>query len=368
MSRFGDYVIDMRTRRLLDREIEWLLTGAHVEDRGLALLSPVVEGLRSSAGHQPAEAQVRIIAAHAAAAVLERSQHQTDGAASLPRRQRVGLTPRLAAVTLAVLMVPATAGAALAADSAIPGDALYRLDRAFEAVGIGAGSTDERLAEAAQLAADGESKAALAHAVLALESDLQASSSLARPALLSVADQLTATAVDRSGVIALLTYISENLEEGVGVDGEEFGQGVAERAHDIGVDGSENRLDETPGSLPEESGSTPADPNGPPATTPAQGGGQPEDPGGTNGNGQNNGNAGSPNGNGDPGPPDDVANAPPRGGPSPEQPGQDESTADADPAAPESGGVDAADGTRGHGNGAKPDTPSVTAPGRRAKP
>ena len=31
MSKLGDYLYDMRTRRLLDREIERLLTGAPVE-------------------------------------------------------------------------------------------------------------------------------------------------------------------------------------------------------------------------------------------------------------------------------------------------------------------------------------------------
>ena len=184
MSKLGDYLYDMRTRRLLDREIERLLTGAPVEDRDLALLTPVVEGLRSSVGQQPPEAQVRHVAARAAAVVLERSGQLTDSAAShRRRRQWVGLSPRLAAVTMAVLLVPATAGAALAANSAIPGDPLYGLDRAFEVVGIGAGSTGERLSEAGGLAEDGRSREAIGHALLALGSDEDETNIPARQAL-----------------------------------------------------------------------------------------------------------------------------------------------------------------------------------------
>ena len=115
MRRLGDYLGEMRTRSLLDREIERLLAGAPMENRDLALLSPLVEGLRSSADHLPSEAQVRIVAARAATVVLERSQHLTDPEVSHRRRQMVGLSPRLAAVILAVLMVPAMTGVALAA-------------------------------------------------------------------------------------------------------------------------------------------------------------------------------------------------------------------------------------------------------------
>lgn len=392
MRRLGDYRCEMRTTRRLDREIERLLTGAPLQDRDLALLTPLVEGLRSLTGHLPPETEVRSIAARAAAVVLERSPQPTDAAASHRRRQRVGLTPRLAAMTMAVLMVPAMAGAALAADSAIPGDPLYGLDRAFEVVGIGAGSTSERLLEAAQMAAQGRGNEAINHAVLALESDGDSSNVLALQALESIAGF---AGDDRSELMALLAYISENAGRGVGADGSEFGRGVAELAREIA---GENGAGDNPATGGPDFPTT--DPNGPPAVNPGQGqqplvgqsnsNGEPGNNGAQNENGaQNgtgNGNAGTtgntanPNGNGDAGPPDDVSKAPP----AVDKP--------ADPVAPDSGGTDADEGNEDVGQGnedvdhgnegvdqgtqgpdegnpvktksPKPESPSLTAPGR----
>ena len=360
----------MRTRRLLDREIERLLAGVPVEDRDLALLTPLVGGLRSLAAQQPPETEVRNVAARAAAVVLERSQHLTDAAASHRRQQRVGLTPRLAAVILAVLMVPAMTGAALAADSAIPGDPLYGLDRAFEAVGIGAGSTGERLTEAAQLADDDRTDEAIDHAIMALGSGDDIANEMALRALEDLTGLLTVAAVDRSEVIALLEYISENVGQGVGADGREFGQGVAELAREVGS----GQVPDAPGSGSEQPNSPAPDPSGPPAESPGQGQGPPAEPGNSNGNsaqngdGQNsgtgqNGNAANQNGNGDPGPPVDSGAASPPGGPS-----GNESTVDSNTVAPESGGDDADEASGGNGQGPNSDSPSVTAPSRDGRP
>jgi hypothetical protein len=344
MRRLGDYRNEMRTGRLLDREIEKLLTGAPVEDRSLALLTPLVESLRSSAGHRPQESDVRIFAARAATVVSERSHHHADAVASRRRRAKVGLTPRLAAATLAVLLVPAMAGAALAADSAIPGDPLYGIDRAFEAVGIGAGSTEERLAEAAQLADGGRSQEAIDHALLALQTDGDTTNAVAEEALETAVGQVAGAGVERAEVLALLSYISENVGKGVGADGREFGQGVASLARAIGG-GPEDQPNDAQGNGQGQPGSSAPSPAGPPTENPGQGQG--------NGNGQGNGSGGSPNGNGDPGPPDDTGNDPP--------------TTESDTVAPETGGDDADEANQGNGNGPDPDSPSVTAPGREKK-
>jgi hypothetical protein len=370
MSGLGDYWSEMRTRSLLDREIERLLAGGPVEDRSLALLSPVVEGLRSWAGNRPQETEVRYFASRAAAVVPERSQHRADAAASHHRRAGVGLTPRLAAVILAVLMVPAMAGAALAADSAMPGDALYGLDRAFEVVGIGAGSTGERLAEAAQLAEGGRSREAIEHALLALETDGDTTNGVALEGLERLAGQVAG--LERAEVVALLAYISENAGKGVGADGAEFGQGVADLARDIGG-GSQDQPDDAQGNRPNQPGATPPSPGGPPAEDPGEGQGDGsgqgqglngETNGNSSGQGQSsepgNGSGGNPNGNGDPGPPDDPGNMPP------EQPPQGPPSTAADPVAPESGGDDADQPNQD--DGPSPDSPSVTAPGGEKKP
>jgi hypothetical protein len=374
MSRLGDYRCEMRTRRLLDREIEKLLTGAPVGDRNLALLTPMVEGSRSSAGHRPQESDVRIFAARAAAVVLERSHHLTDAAASRRRRAK-GLTPRLAAATLAVLMVPAMAGAALAADSAIPGDPLYGIDRAFEVVGIGAGSAGERLTEAAQLADGGRSQEAIDHALLALETEGDTTNAAALQALEALAGRIAG--VEQAEVVALLAYISENVGKGVGADGSEFGQGVADLARAIGGGGGPtDQPNDSQGNGPDQPGSSAPSPGGPPATNPGQGQGNGNDQGQGNGQGQGSGqgqgngqangsgSGGNPNGNGDPGPPDEPGNVPPG------QASQGQPSTEVDPVAPESGGDDADEANQGNGNGNGPgsDSPSVTAPGREKKP
>jgi hypothetical protein len=384
----------MRTKRLLDREIERLLVGAPVQDRDLALLSPVVDGLRTLAGNQPAETEVRSFAARAAVVVMERSQRPADAAASHRRRQRVGLTPRLAAALMAVLMVPATAGAALAADSAIPGDPLYGLDRAFEVVGIGAGSTEERLTEAVQLAENGKGQDALGHAILALQED--STDAEARQALQAVADQLSS--LDTSGVLALLAYIADNAGNGLGTDGREFGQGVAEMAREInGDEAPDDASNGNTGGRPDQPGTVDPGPQGPTIEPPGQGGDQPgqpdatdEQPGadgsqGENGqdNGQGNGQGqGNSNGNGqgqgqgngnagnsssdDPVPPVESGNAPSEVEPPQEEP-TDEPSVEADPVAPDPEGDDLIDDAKNKGKTPRPDSPSITAPGQQGR-
>ena len=49
-----------------------------------------------------------------------------------------------AVVTAATVFLGGTSGLAIAADGAKPGDPLYGIDRAFEAIGIGAGEAEER--------------------------------------------------------------------------------------------------------------------------------------------------------------------------------------------------------------------------------
>ena len=274
------------------------------------------------------------------------------GAVTTLRRQRGAgqrsLTPRLATVAMGVLLMSGTAGAALAADGAVPGDALYGLDRAFERVGIGSGSTDERLDEAVVIAAQGRSDEAVAHAIEALGGQSEDQSAVALTALTVASENLVhaqdtaqAAATANIRVSALLTYIAENIGPDRGTDGREFGQGVAQLARDIG--GGD-------------------DPNGAqdPSVAPAPGQGQSSNPGAGAGNqGSNEGSApgnGSSNGNGRdtsvtaPG----QDNGPPAESPSVTAPGQDNGPPAESPSAT----------APSQDNGPPAESPSVTAPSR----
>ena len=124
------------------------------------------------------------------------------------RRSFIGrLRTRAAAVAAALVMTfGGLGGVAYAANGAAPGDFLYGLDRALEAVGIGNGAGDERLAEAAELVEQGHADHGLEHAAnIVADPGAQA-------ALLSAAERIggldkTDTHED---VAAVLTYLSEN--------------------------------------------------------------------------------------------------------------------------------------------------------------
>ncbi len=78
----------------------------------------------------------------------------------------LSLRRRLVAIAAAsATFITGNLGVAMAADSAVPGDLLYGIDRAYEKlselIGLSDDHTDERLAEAAQLADSGRSVDAL---------------------------------------------------------------------------------------------------------------------------------------------------------------------------------------------------------------
>ena len=281
MRPSGDYLGEMPTTNVLDREIELLLAGTPVEGGRLSGLAPVIEMIRAQWATAPSESEIAHFA-RSAGAEVKVPQSATAAVTTLRRPRltlRQGLAPRLATVGMvAILLMSGTAGAALAADGAVPGDALYGLDRAFERVGIGSGSTGERLDEAVVIAAQGRSDEAIGHAIEALSRHSGDSSAMALSALTLASENLVhtqdtaqAAATANIRVSALLTYIAENIGPDRGTDGREFGQGVAQLARDIG--GGD-------------------DPNGAqdPSVAPAPGQGQSNNPGvGSNGNGQDNG-------------------------------------------------------------------------------
>jgi len=157
----------MRDREFDQANIERLVAGGIPEDEELAAIAPLIEALkRLDEGHLLTDAYVDDLAAEAArvARVASRDPLAVGTRRPEPSRRSFRLGPRLAGALAALLTVSSVSGAAIAADSAVPGDALYGLDRALERVGIGDGGLAERLQEAGVLAERGSLVAALAHA------------------------------------------------------------------------------------------------------------------------------------------------------------------------------------------------------------
>lgn len=271
----------MFTRKFSDHDIEQLICGLPTENRRLAELTPFIDLIRASGSHIPSETTAASVAVDAAK--IARATHAEQVLAqSVGARRPVlsRLQPQIAVALVAVFVLAGMTGVALAADGAAPGDALYGVDRALERIGIGAGRNDERLAEASQLVANGQARSALELAAEALDqpeetgedvTDIEA----ARTALEAAAAQLVAAEDDtenstivQENVATLLRFLSANVEKGVGLDGKEFGQGVAALARDISTSDEDATGEQTQGNS-----SNNDDAGGPPVSTPGNGNG-----------------------------------------------------------------------------------------------
>ena len=283
MSRPDDYEAEMAQSTLSDLEMERLLTGMPPEKDTAAQLVALIDLIRGEGDRTPSEATVTRVASQAASLVRAAA---TATIPARPSRPTAGwrLRPQVAVVAGAIVVFGAFSGVAVAADGAAPGDALYGIDRALERVGIGAGHAEERLEEARTLLSEGEASEALRHATEVLTEEEDGTEvGDARAALEDAAatlenDSQPSNNRTREEVTALLDYIRANRGPYVGTDGKEFGQGVADLAHEINPGGE----------------------GGPPTSNPGQGNGQ--------GSGSDNGQGGGNQGNGNSG------TAPGRGG------------------------------------------------------
>jgi hypothetical protein len=124
---------------------------------------------------------------------------------------------RVAATATSVMLIVASlTGVAIAADHSGPGDVLYGLDRALEAVGIGSGGNTERLQEVKALIDSGEIKDGLSHANETLE--LTPANNAARDAIADATTRLEEareTAASGAGdeVTSLLNYLANNPQD-----------------------------------------------------------------------------------------------------------------------------------------------------------
>jgi len=335
MRRRSDYRFEVLNATVSEQEIEHLLTGSPAGNGALSDLAPFVEVMRAYESYIPSDHLVDRLASEAAA--LARSSRSTvsEGIRPQPRSRLTwrALTPRVATAALSIVVLAGMTGVAAAADAASPGHGLYGLDRALERIGIGAGGGEERIEEAGQLLSEGQALQALEHATEALDDDQAANA-----ALEIAIDRVETAGNENSAAIQakvgdLLDFMSENLGPGTGVDGREFGQGIADLARGIGPAGEPMPADHP----------TPSEPNRPDE------GEQP----GTTGQGAGNGSSDSP-GSGN-----DQGNESPGDGNQPGT-GGNQGGGNADPPGNSGAG--------GNGNGPPTESPSVTAPGRSNRP
>ena len=302
MSEFDVYSSEMPYRGLTHQDVELLLVGAGSEREDLAGFAAILKSLHSTGPTTPHDEVVTAFSLQAAEIV--RAGRQSSPVTSTPTvpRHRIRLSRQLAGGLGAALLLTGMTGVA-AADDAVPGDALYGLDRAMESVGIGAPGLSERIAEAQALSHRGEITAAIAHAADAVEAtvrgggadqeSLLSESAKAVEALRGAAERLESDQIDvedpavQAAVAGILREIA-TMFDAEGLQPSELGRRISELARGIGrpsETGPENAetpkpADETSGPQPNAPAGPPDHiPVGPPAGTPA---GPPDDPPGRN--------------------------------------------------------------------------------------
>ncbi len=195
-------------------EAEMVLTDAFASSTAGGLVG-VLDGIRREADSD----QSAFIGAFARIAAAEAATSDVAPVIVLGGKRRastLALVPiRRAAATAAsaMLIVASLAGVAVAADHSGPGDILYGLDRALEAIGVGSGGGSERLEEAEGLIDNGNYRDGLSHATETLESVPR--NDTARDAIEDAATRLGQTPDSASretldNVASLLQYLAEN--------------------------------------------------------------------------------------------------------------------------------------------------------------
>lgn len=234
MSPSGDYRDDVSNTEFVDQDVERLISGESPLDPDLAELTSFMDALRSYRTVVPSIDAPEHLVAKAAESVRSGQKAHLDlvplGAGSRPDRRPSWLATRAVAAVASFVLLVGVSAVALAAHVSIPGDTLYGVDRALEAIGIGDGSVGERLVEADTLAADGNDLEAItllgetvfretvrgnATAATAAQQHLE------EIALITTGD----SSVARQKVEALRVYIADSVDARVAVD-EDFRSGL----------------------------------------------------------------------------------------------------------------------------------------------
>jgi hypothetical protein len=225
----------MSPTQAIDQDIEILLSGGVPHDPEIASLDGFVRALRSLRPEQQPDDRVSQLVARAAS--LAGAGESSPASLRLAPRPRRRFSFRLAPVAAALsgLLVMGMTSVAVAADGAAPGDILYGIDRALENLGVGDGGIDERITEAGELMTHGAPVDALIHLDESLvdDEDQVTEEVTARVQIhLDLAGtMINPDAADVQATVASIrAFIEAHRGHGVGVDGREFGEGVAENA------------------------------------------------------------------------------------------------------------------------------------------
>lgn len=235
--------------KMSNRDVERLLCGDSPENKALTPLAPMFSAFHNVTWPAPADEAVATLAS-AAATIAGSATPSATLKASPPARSRFlapALQRGLATGLAGVLIVSGLAGVAVASDDSAPGDLLYGLDRALESIGVGAGGATERVSEAWALFDRGEIAEAVGHAFRTVGvSDTEQPNARISDETADNADALRTAAGyigadDAKGgslevhaaVAAMLNEMAAMLEDPA-LEGEDFGQSVAEMARLLG--------------------------------------------------------------------------------------------------------------------------------------
>jgi hypothetical protein len=279
----------MLRHRFSDQDVERLFCGEIPNNQALATLSPILSSLQSVSWAPPSEERVVRFATKAAEVAQAAEPVPTINSARLQARSgwRLSLSRGLATGVASLLVFSGMTAIAIASNGAAPGDALYGIDRALEAVGIGDGAAAERIAEARVLFDRGAVTEAIDHASEAVTdtggdgiADFSPEASNAAAALQTAADKVQAndqaqSQQVRNAVAAMLAEMAAMLQDPA-IEGKDFGQKVAEMAGTIGGKDNAGPPENTPGAPendpgpPEDKPEPPESPPGKPEGTPAK--------------------------------------------------------------------------------------------------
>lgn len=298
MSRRDVYQGEMPMRVLTDRQIEALLSGQSPGGADLTRFGNVLVKLHGPVPGRPSSERALTFAGDAATISLDAADeyHNGESDGRTTRSPILGLKRRLAGGLAAAVLLSGMTGVAVAADGAGPGDVLYGLDRALEAVGIGDGGAAERIEEARLLMEDGEFSTAIGQMADAVdaganqEEAFSPEASKASEALRGAAESVRSGQIDpdsddmRGAVAAMLSEIAAMVDS-EGFDAAALGTRIAEMARALGHGNSQDRSPGPPenadpsspgqsGNAGQDKGSSGENRRGPQSGTP---GGPPDD-------------------------------------------------------------------------------------------
>ena len=227
----------MFNTEFVDHDVERLISGQRPIDPAFAELTAFVDALRSFGTVAPSTVASESLASRAAANVRSGQNRELEVVPRglIDRRgRRPSWLPARAALALgAFALLIGVSIVAAAAHSAAPGDPLYGIDIALEAMGIGDGSVDERIQESEVLVAAGDHERAFILLGQTLE-NAQAGGNFSgaqqtQERIVVVASASNGgSAVVIARVERLQRFLAENKELGVGLDGDDFSRALSE--------------------------------------------------------------------------------------------------------------------------------------------